>query len=93
MPKAVLALIPVARVTAATPSGLELPERHLRIRKALTTAPTSFGARAAVVFGGFCFGFFGFVFFKCVQPALTRLISSMAAGLSSDDRSPGGDPV
>ena len=46
MPKAELALIPVARVTAATPSGLELPERHRSIRKAFTTAPTSFGVRA-----------------------------------------------
>jgi hypothetical protein len=48
IPKAVLALIPVARVTAATPSGLELPDRQRSIRKAFTTAPTSFGMRVVV---------------------------------------------
>ena len=63
MPKAVLALIPVARVTAATPNGLELPERHRSIRSALTTAPTSFGTQAAAFFVGF-----SLVFFKVLLP-------------------------
>src|ERR1700761_5007080 len=84
MPKAELALIPVARVTAATPSGLELPERHRSIRKAFTTAPTSFGARALVfeptfVLNAFCLfkssGFGNFWPRPCLGTIVVRSLS------------------
>jgi hypothetical protein len=86
IPKAVLALIPVARVTAETPSGLELPERHRSIRNALTTAPTSFGTRAAVFFVGF-----PLVFFKALLPY--SFAPTRSAGSQSLDFLDGGGIV